>query len=159
MKRTLSLTIGIIMLLGTGLMARPFDGPGRGGPRHGGHGRMWFGDPVMMKERLGLSDGQIDRVITINRSVGEKLRPLHDKLREKRQNLRYELVKDTVDLGKVKTILKEISRLEVETRYLMISHRVQIEQVLTPEQRETLSRERSKRRRGRHGRQFRGDDD
>lgn len=98
--------------------------------------RMFFGDPLEMKEKFGLTDKQIAKISDINL----KHRKLHLKIQEqeapKRIQLKRLLLEKEIDLKKVRLILTELSKLQVESRMLRIKHRIEIEKQLTAEQRQ-----------------------
>jgi Spy/CpxP family protein refolding chaperone len=51
------------------------------------------------------------------------------------------LLEDEVDINAARTVLKELADLQVETRVLRIQHRLDIEKVLTKEQKTRLRSE------------------
>ncbi len=59
-----------------------------------------------------------------------------------RDSLKALLLEENVDLGQVRRALKEIADLQVEVRMLRITHRIEIEKVLTADQRAKLRSER-----------------
>lgn len=103
---------------------------------------MHFNDPEYLKEELGLSDSQIDAVGRINRAHHTRMVALNNQLKPKTRELRRLLGTDPVDLNAVKNILREIGLVEADIRFERISHHMDIEKILTPEQREKLRRER-----------------
>ncbi len=128
-------------------------GPGKGGDKRGGpmHGREgfmggphgpFFGDPEEMKAKLKLTDEQVNKISAINLEYKKQFMGFHEKIAPKHIKLRKILLEDNVDLKEVRGLLKEISDLRVETNLLMIQQRLDIEKVLTPEQRTKLKSER-----------------
>jgi Spy/CpxP family protein refolding chaperone len=116
-------------------------GPGEKCMMHGdmkGPGGMMFGDPEKMKKELGLNDEQMKKIAAINNEHHKKMLEFREKIAPKEIQLERLLLEDTVDLGKVKSLLREISDLKVEVHMLMIQHRLDIEKVLTPEQKEKM---------------------
>ena len=120
-------------------------GPGmmrEGGPRHGmmdrgGKGPL-FGDPERMQKALGLSEDQMDKIADINDRIRKEHRAVMDKIEPKSRQLRKVLRAENVDLEKTRALLKEIGDLQVESRMIMIRHRLEIEKVLNAEQRAKL---------------------
>lgn len=129
---------------------------GRGmGPRHGGqHNRKGplFGDTQFLKDKLNLSEKQIQKIQSVNASVQSKLSRLRGEIRPLRRELGRHIRGGGIDLKWVREQLVKISKLETEIRYTMIAHKAKIEAVLSKEQRKQLQRERRSRMRGRHGR-------
>jgi Spy/CpxP family protein refolding chaperone len=114
-------------------------GPGEGrgmGPRH------FFGDPARMQEELGLTDEQVNKISAINLEHRKQMLTMREQIDPKRTHLRKLLLEENVDLGQVRQLLKEIADLQVEVRMLRIRHRMEIEKVLTTEQRSKLRAER-----------------
>ena len=119
----------------------PDDGPPMRGPGHMGRGHhegMFFGDPEVMKEKLSLTDEQVAKIGDINLNYKKKLLAIKEKVAPKRIKLAAMLLEDSVDLEKVRPMLKEISDLQVEIRMLRITQRLDIEKILTPAQRTKL---------------------
>ncbi len=117
---------------GRGGMSGPgMHGQGKGcGPQGG-----LFGNPKMMQERLKLSDDQIKKIEAINLRYKKEHLNYHEKIAPLRIRLQKLLLEDEVDLGAVKKLLREISDLRVEVRMLMIKQRIEIEKVLSSDQR------------------------
>lgn len=101
--------------------------------RHG-----FMGNPEVMKERLGLSDEQIDKISEINLDYKKKYLEYREKIAPKKIKLRQMLLEENVDLQVVRSLLKEISDLRLEVKMLRIKQRLDIEKILTPSQREKL---------------------
>jgi Spy/CpxP family protein refolding chaperone len=156
MKRNklLALSILAVMVFSAGSLSaqmKPGKGDRRGGPmppkdgcmerHHGPHGP-FFGDPNALKARLKLTDEQVSKISAINLEYKKQFMSYHEKIAPKHIKLRKTLLDDNVDLKDVRSQLKEISDLQLETRMLMIQHRLDIEKALTPEQRIRLKGER-----------------
>ena len=110
---------------------------------------MHFDDPGFMKNELGLSDEQINAVGRINQDFHNRMLQLRKKIAPERDHLRDLLRAEPVDTAEVKKILQNIGSLQTEIRYQMILHRLDIEKVLTAEQRKKLREEMRPPRRGR----------
>jgi|GEM_PF-530615 len=120
------------------------DGPPPMGSPSDRHGMM-FGDPERMREKLNLTDDQMDKIEDLNEKYFDEHKKIRDKIRPKMRALRKLLDQDAVDIDKARVILKEISELQVETRILMIRQKSDIDKVLTKEQRDKARRERPSR--------------
>jgi Spy/CpxP family protein refolding chaperone len=145
MKRKVIITIIALILiaLGTGeIDAQRFkDRDDRRGPgehrytreRPGSRG-MFFGDPVRMKQELGLSDKQIETIGKINLEYKKRFLEYREKLEPKMISLKKLLLEDEVNLKSVRSLLMEIAGIRVDIRMLRIEHRLDIEKVLTASQ-------------------------
>ncbi len=155
--RGLILTPCIVILAVLPLAARhappppppPFNDPGmppvdpdhmRGGPP------MLFDDTEFMKGKLGLSDEQIQAIGRINKAYHDKMVNLRNKMAPESRRLKELLKKDNVDRANIRKVLQSIGYLQTEMRYQMILHFLDIENVLTPEQRNKMKEERNRHR-------------
>ncbi len=102
---------------------------------------MFFDDPEFMKNEIGLSDEQISAVGRINSDFHKRMQDLRKKMKPERDHLRVLLRAEPVDTAEVKNILQKIGYLQTEIRFQMILHRLDIEKVLTVEQRRKLREE------------------
>jgi Spy/CpxP family protein refolding chaperone len=100
-----------------------------------------------MKERLGLSPEQMREIASMNERYHEIMTRLREKMRPLRVDLRSEMLKRDPERERIRTILEKISEVEVEIRFNRISHRLDMEKVLTPEQKRKLQYERRYHRR------------
>lgn len=116
-------------------------GHGDGEFRHHHGEAMCFGDEKFMKEKLSLNEEQIDKIGKINLEFRKLQMEEREKLQPKKIMLRKLLLNETINLREVKKLLKEISDVEVEIRLNRIRHRIEIEKVLTPEQKKKLKQE------------------
>ena len=127
-------------------------------PRHMGRGEGWrdtpppppgfghmkgmcFDDDDYMREKLKLSDEQIQTISNINKKFGDRLYDYRNKLSPLGQQLRNLLLSKDIDLSKIRSVLKKISDIELEIRITKIEHRLAIEKTFTPAQREILNQE------------------
>ena len=94
-----------------------------------------FGNPQMMKEKLGLTDAQVVEIGKINTSHEKAMLDYREKLAPKKIQLKRLLLEDNVDMKKVRSVLEDISGIQVDLHMLRIQHRLSIEKVLTEEQR------------------------
>lgn len=151
------LIIPLIAIFAIALTAPDLSARKRGrmhGPGHiekGHHRGMFFGDPEKMKEKLGLSDEQVTKIGEINLEYKKKLIKIREKLEPKRLKLKGMLLEDNVDLDTIRDLLKEMSELQIEIRMLRITQRLDIEKILTPEQKVKLKSMPMHKGRGRMG--------
>jgi len=124
------------------------DGPPPGGPddnriemrerMHGGSGPMFFGDPDAMKTKLGLTDEQVDKISKVNDEYRKKLLKVRNDIDPKMKKFHELLEEENINLKEVRSLLDEISHLEVEVRMLRINQALDITKILTPDQRKQL---------------------
>ncbi len=105
---------------------------------HGGDGHMFFGDPEDMKAKLGLTDEQVDKIGKINNEYRKKLLKIREDLEPKRNKLHNLLTEDNINLKDVRSLLEELSKFELEIRMLRINQVLDIENILTPDQKKQL---------------------
>jgi len=113
--------------------------------KHGdrmGPGGPMFGDPERMKKDLGLTDEQVKKIAGINNEHKKKMLEFREKIAPREIQLERLLLEDAVDLAKVRSLLREISDLKVEIQMLRIQHRLDIEKVLTTEQKAKMKQHR-----------------
>ncbi len=110
---------------------------------------IFFGDPEAMKEKLGLSEDQVEKIGSINLKYKKEFLKIKEKLAPKEIKLKSMLLEDNVDLKKVRSQLKDMAGLKVELRMLRIMQRLDIEKILT-------SKQKAKLRNSRMGREHRG---
>jgi Spy/CpxP family protein refolding chaperone len=99
-----------------------------------GHSEGLFGDPVRIYKKLGLSDEQVKNIVAINKEYAKKVLNYREKLAPKHIQLKKMFLEDNVDIDKVKSLLKEIADLRVDLHVLRIQQWLDIEKLLTPEQ-------------------------
>jgi len=120
---------------------------------HAGHraapGRN-FCTPEFMRERLKLSDEQIEKINMLNETFDREHGLLMDKIEPERERLRETLKNDNPDMKQVRAILEKISAMNVDIQMLRINQGRIISGILTPEQQNMLNQERRRmfRRRG-----------
>ncbi len=101
-------------------------------------GPMFFGNPAMFKQELGLTDQQIGKIEQINLNHQKQMLSQREKLEPKQIQLERLLLEDNVNLNNVRSLLREIADIRIEIHMLKITHRLEIEKVLTQEQRAKL---------------------
>jgi Spy/CpxP family protein refolding chaperone len=149
MKKYIFMSLLILpLILSSNAFARMGDGPGDGPPRHRGIqpgdkcDPMFFGNPDALKEKLDLTNDQVDKIAVINLEYKKKLLKIREKMQPKETRLQGLLLEDDVNLKEVRALLEEISVFHVEMGMLRITQRLDIEKVLTPAQRTELKNSR-----------------
>ncbi len=93
-----------------------------------------FGDIERLKQELGLSDAQVDKIVEINNMYEKRMLDLREKLAPKMIQLKKLLLEDEVDINAVRAKLKEIGELRIELHILRIQHVMNIEKQLNNDQ-------------------------
>lgn len=148
-KKSIIISLVMIFMFITGDVFSQYRRMGRGErlnemhpPPGFGHMRgMCFEDDDYMREKLNLNDDQIKTIGNLNKQFGDRLALYRNKLQPLRQKLKTLLLSNDIDLDKIRVVLKEISDVELEVRITKIEHRLAIEKVFTPGQREILNKE------------------
>jgi Spy/CpxP family protein refolding chaperone len=146
-KKYFMLLLVIFLCSGTSdIFSQPADfgeGMGRGrGPMHRMDGPMWFGNIDEMKEVLKLTDKQIEQIGKINAEFRDTMIRLHERMRPLQLKLKGLLLGERINFDDVKSVLRQISEVEVDMRMLRIKQRVEIEKILSKDQRDKLKNER-----------------
>ena len=139
-----------------GKYGRRFGPPGRHHRRHGRRHSLLFGDRKFLKERLKLSESQIDKMSKINIRFKKRHLALREKLAPLKIRLRRMLLENEINIRDIRRQLKKISNIKIEIKILRIKHRLAIEKILTPKQRRILKDERMHHRRHKRHRRHRG---
>jgi hypothetical protein len=90
----------------------------------------FFGDIKAIKTTLGLSDSQVGQIGSINLDYIKKLLIIQEKMQSKQTKLQSLLRENNVNLNNVRSVLEEISALEVEIGMLRINQQMDIEKIL-----------------------------
>ena len=93
-----------------------------------------FGDVQRLKQELGLSDAQVDKIVEINNQYEKRMLDIREKLAPKMIQLKKLLLEDEVDINAVRAKLKEIGDLRIELHILRIQHVMDIEKQLNKDQ-------------------------
>jgi Spy/CpxP family protein refolding chaperone len=110
-----------------------------------------FGNLTHLKGSLNLSDTQLNKIGTINKKYQIEFLKLKEKIAPKSPRLKRLLLEKNININNVRILLKEIAEVKIEIRILRIKQRLEIEQLLSEEQKNKLRNEkRHKRRRMRH---------
>jgi Spy/CpxP family protein refolding chaperone len=93
-----------------------------------------FGDLIKLQKEIGLSDDQVKKIGDINTNFEKRMLTIKEKLVPMRIQLQKLLIEDVIEMDKVKNLLREISDIRIDIHITRIEHRIEIEKVLTPEQ-------------------------
>jgi Spy/CpxP family protein refolding chaperone len=104
----------------------------------GGWGHMMGRNLDRMQKYCNLTNTQVESIKKINDSYKPQFDALKEKIVPKKKELRDILLGDNVDMAKVKTLLQDIAAIEVENRMLAILDGLEVEKVLTVEQRKLM---------------------
>ena len=142
--------IAFSLITVTGLNARPDDGMAggmdMGGHRHGPrHGKNIFSDLDYLRNTLKFSEEQITKIEKINSDHKTEMTKYRSQIEPKKEELRNLILDKNINFEKIRSKLKEISEIDVEIRILFIKHRIDIENIMTPDQKKMM-------RKGRMGR-------
>jgi Spy/CpxP family protein refolding chaperone len=130
-----------------------FDRHGKGKGPHGMEGKMPLDDQRYLKDELKLTDDQIAKITKINQDFREQFAKFRELMSPERLKLMDMLLKEDVNLDEVKARLKRIGDMKIDIQMTKIKHRLEIEKVLTPEQKDKHRKEMKQRRKmGRHDR-------
>lgn len=158
-KSAVAMLTGLFVLAGAGLFAEPMgdDGPG---PGPGGEdGQKMEGRFEEMNKELGLTKEQAEKLRAHRKSQRETNQALWKQMQGKREALRAELEKPTVDTGKVKALNEDLKGLHDKMADQRLAGVLEVRKILTAEQfaklRELGEKRRSERRGGSaEGRRF-----
>ncbi|MBI5193736.1 MAG: hypothetical protein HZA08_09890 [Nitrospirae bacterium] len=102
---------------------------------------------ISMKDKIGISKEQEDKLMTIEKDALKKLEEINASGSKAQQALNNMTKEDEIDLNKAKELLKNIGSFEIDARYVMIETMALEKKVLTKEQRDkvnTLTQEMTK---------------
>jgi Spy/CpxP family protein refolding chaperone len=133
-------------------------GGGRGYGRFGGGAGPGFQGRMVarMAETLQLTEQQQAAIKQIHEEAGKDAEPLIRKVRELREKMRAEWRSEAPDKGTLMDLHDEIHRINGELGESRIQTRLDVLNVLTPEQRATWKANMGKRLRDGRGRGFKG---
>jgi Spy/CpxP family protein refolding chaperone len=126
----------VVLLLTQSVLYAGCDGQKPGGEKKimREHGGPVFGDPARMQKELGFTSEQIKKIAEINKNHERKMLDYREQIAPKYIQLKKLLLDDNVNIDKIRPLVKEISDLKAELHILRIQHQLDIEKVLTPEQ-------------------------
>lgn len=111
---------------------RGMPGMRHGGPMMDGPGR----DGGLLLRQLDLTDAQRDQIRAINEAHRDEARALGEKARAAREAMRHAMRAETVDESAIRAASAATAEVQAERALLGARIRAEINQVLTPEQRE-----------------------
>lgn len=100
---------------------------------------IFVGDPDKVMRQLQLTHEQMEEVGATNARFRSTMLDFRKDLRPLTERVQKELFRSEVDLNKIRDLLNEISSIKNERRIQAIRHRLEIEKILTEEQRSKLS--------------------
>lgn len=132
MKRTLViLSILLLFTLGTASVLHAW----RGGPDGGmGYGSAPYGAVVLADPNLDLSTEQAAQICFLDEKYLREIKPLKDQLYSKSRELRSAWLQTTLDRININNLQKDVTNLRGQTREKLAAHRLDVLNVLTPEQ-------------------------
>ncbi len=101
-----------------------------------------FCNPEFMRNRLELTEKQIEAVEKLNSRFDNEYSRYNRELQPMRENLKEILSKPDPDMNQVRETLKQMSDLELEIRILRISQGAEISKIIPPQKMEMLHHER-----------------
>ncbi len=99
-----------------------------------GLGAGWRWDPSALKQQLGLTDEQVQKLTQLSTEHVGKVRQLATELAAKRAELRAILTAPQLDQQRVKEVTEQVSKLTAELVKERVAFQTQLRQILTPEQ-------------------------
>ncbi len=126
-----------------------FMGGGPGPGMMGGHhmsgnrfGRNFCG-PDFMREKLNLNSDQIEKIEDLNANLDRDTSAIFEKMRPERDRLRNIMRPgNKPDMTEVRKSLEKLAAFNVEIQLLRIKQGSEIDSILSPDQKETLRKER-----------------
>ncbi len=145
-----SFIILLCFVMASDLSARPddrmMDGMDSEGHRHGPrHRNNIFSDLDYLRNTLKFSEDQITKIEKINSDHRTEMTKYRSQIEPKKEELKNLILDKNINFEKIRSKLKEISEIDVEIRILFIKHRIEIENIMTPDQKKMM-------RKGRMGR-------
>jgi Spy/CpxP family protein refolding chaperone len=139
LKKTFALSLVLTITLFWGLAhagPRQFGGPG---------GEHWGMMSPECAKAVGLEEAQMDKIKSINLAAEKEVIKLRADLRIAELELREMMTSDTPDKSKVNKKIDEMSVLRAKIRKIEAGSRIDVQSVLTSEQRQLLKEWRMKR--------------
>jgi Spy/CpxP family protein refolding chaperone len=146
-----SFIIAVSLVTVSDLIARPGEGMMGGMEGHGpgqghGHGKNIFSDLDFLRNTLKFSEDQISKIEKINSEHKTEMTKYRSQIEPKKDELRNLILDKNINFNKIRSKLKEISEIDVEIRILFIKHRIDIENIMTPEQKKIMQQGRMHRK-------------
>lgn len=99
-----------------------------------GFGMGWRRDPSVLKQQLGLTDEQVQKLTQLRTEHRSKVRQLVTELAAKRAELRAALTAPQLDQQRVKEVTEQVAKLTAELTKERVEFQTRLRQILTPEQ-------------------------
>jgi Spy/CpxP family protein refolding chaperone len=132
-------TATLLMMMGVVFTLAPKNAEAHRGfhkKRKGRCGRMLMRAPLWkLKKKVGLTDAQVTKLKKIKFATKKKLIPLRASIALNRVSLKELLMEKTVDKKKVLALVTRIHTIKGKAKLLRVSAKLQVRDVLTPEQR------------------------
>jgi Spy/CpxP family protein refolding chaperone len=141
MKALVFLTLAVMMVLGAGtaLAQQPGAGYGRGHGRGFDDGEFGPGHRLeMLSEHLELSDEQVASIKGIQAQGQQKNMELRKELMRLRNELQGEMLKDDPSGKIAQDLIENIGALRTEIQTNRLKNRLEVRELLTPEQRDKM---------------------
>jgi Spy/CpxP family protein refolding chaperone len=130
MKRKL-ITLALVLLIGSALIAQPGNGDGN-------HGYNREGDRTThrqeMLDKLQLTEEQKEKMDVSMISFHKTAQPIRNQLDEKRAALKSLTTVDSPDRKKIETVITEIGKLETSLLQAQVNHRLEVRSMLDDKQ-------------------------
>ena len=104
-----------------------------------------------MKTKLDLTNAQVTQIEKINANYKPRFEEQSKQMRPLRTELRQLMSEENIDTNKVRAKLREISNIEIEQKVLRIEHRVEVQKLLTPDQKKKLAEDKKHNRENKKG--------
>lgn len=134
MKKITMITLAVVMALAIASQAMAFNG---------GYGRGRGGGPCFQGDvggvaGLNLTDAQNEKIRALREAQLKEIQPLQEKMFSKRGELRQLWLQKNPDENKIKAAYKDMRTLRDQMQDKMLSHKMAMYKVLTPEQQSKL---------------------
>ena len=150
-KNAIAMVVGIMMALGAAqAWAQCPGGEGRG---YHGHGKGHHGGFKHMKEELNLTDEQSKEIDQIHEDMREDAKPIREKLKALKERMHDLWSADQPDEQAILSLKREMNALHLQLSELRVQMKLDMMEILTPEQRAKFKEMKGKRKgkRGKHG--------
>jgi Spy/CpxP family protein refolding chaperone len=101
----------------------------------GGHPKLQLQKRIAL---LDLNDAQSDKITSTRDKTKKEIIPIKSEIQLKRIDLKNELMAEQPNRNKIMKLTEEISDLQLKVKKAQIDEKLQIQSILTPEQREQL---------------------
>ncbi len=149
--KIIATVVGILVLVGTTAAFACPGGKGHHGKR--GHGK--GGGMHGLMEKLDLTDAQKAEMEKLHTEMKEDVEPLRERMKELKQQMHQLWENDPVDEEALITLEREMATMKLQMSELRIQMKVDMMDILTPEQRAKFQ-ELKKEFKGKHGKRGKG---